>query len=618
MRFRRTFAGFLVAALALATVPPPVAAQLARTVAVPAVRPMAPGFAVVAPAAGLAHASLSLPSGLTPSPLLAVPSLRPAMVAAPVTAAAIRAAASVSAVPRSEAMAAAPRQESVPARVERLTVAAAKDAAAVPNSSASTAHGTAERGFQRLLGLRGPRSFEDRGAVDAPVVPALFRSGLRRAAGRVNAVQEESTPAPKTPDAVETRLYIAGTALFKVGAESLGLAVPLIALVVFGQAKWAAGMAMGWGLAQIIGSSVGGGLLDRNSATKVLTWSIGLQAVTVAGLLSLFAAQAVLGVPLAHPAAILSLHVATGILAGVSDTARQVIPPTLIGDDGQDLKVFNSKVHIAYEIAGVTGALLAGVLIRMFGVVPVLALHPPAFLLAAWAFSRMKASPVGESAARSAAGGVARILARAWEDLKAGAAAVRSSQLVLWASLALAVPLVLHRLLESLLIPVAAKTLLGDPSAAAWLMGASNFGELIGAVLLMRTNLSDSAPAKLRSPFWVGLMSVGLLGVWVFTFAPSVWWILPFVAFRALSWAASDLSLRSKLQESLAPELRGRTFGFLTAAAFGMVLLSSLALGLLFDAFPAASVFLGLNAGLTLAAIGLFYAARRLASTYKK
>lgn len=517
-----------------------------------------------------------------------------------------------------------PSVESIPKRLERLSEGATGDLKVLPSAGASESRGTAETGFNRLLGAPSarpvPASFSD---APAPAVRPLFRGGLKPASA--NPAAEPSAPAAPAsaaPSKSSIRSYVLGTAAMKIGIEALGLAVPLIALTVFGQAKWAAVMAMGWGLSQIIGSSIGGGILDRSSPTKVLSRTMMLQAGTVGTLLALFIAQSLTGIAFAQPIAVFALHVITGVLAGVADTARQVIPPAVVGPDGQDLKVFNSKVHVAYEVAGVTGAILTGLAIKAFGLVPALLIHPPMLLLAAWLFMRLKLAPAAAPHAPAAAGSLLGRLkggaGRAWADLKAGAAAVKGSRVVFWAAIALVIPLLLHRLLESLLIPIAAKVVLADPSVAAWIIAASNFGELLGAFWLMRANRDESKPSKLRSPFWIRLMSVGILGLWTFSLAPNLWFILPAVAFGSLSWAASDLSLRSKIQESLPAELRGRTFGFLTAAAFALVLLVSATLGFAFDAFSAGPTFWAVNAVLTLVVGGLLFAASRLAKTYPK
>ncbi|MBI5595338.1 MAG: MFS transporter [Elusimicrobia bacterium] len=616
----------LLAALLAGTIafPAPTFAQFARSapvrvqstpvVVAPLQAPQlaAPSFAQL-PLGGVPSLTApNLPS-VMPTLNMPAPQVRAAAAAQAAAVAAQSLAPSARATPKAEAK--APLAQ----RIQALSQAAAKDLQALPAASTNESHAAAETGFARLIGVE----LAGRSAADAALPIAApsrtLRSGLARPSRAANkAAAETAAPAPDSLKNPQVRWYLAGTALFKVGMEALGLAVPLIALTVFGQATMAAALAMGWGLSQIVGSSVGGGLLDRKAPAKVLKWSMGLQALSVGTLLSLFVVQSSFGIPLALPAVIFGLHVVTGVLAGVADTARQVIPPLLVGSEGKRLKVFNSKVHVAYEVAGVAGALLTGVLISAFGLVPALILHPPAYLLAAWAFSRLKLADNPAAAAAAPAGNLLESVKRAWADLKAGFVAVKGSKVVFWAAVALVLPLVLHRLLEGLLVPIAAKTLLGAPSVAAWIIAASNFGELMGAFFLMKANMSDAEASKLRSPFFIRLMAAGVLALWVLNFAPSFWFILPAVAFGSFSWAASDLSLRSKIQETLPPAVRGRAFGFLTAAAFAVVLAASFGLGLLFDALPAAPVFWGVNAALTLMAVGLFYAAKKLAATYPK
>lgn len=608
----RHLAVLLSAVLACFSAPPQAWAQFART-ATPVRGPVVP----TTPAA-LALPKLSSP-GLSPTlglsalpsalPSLSLPAVSPSISLSPVVErAGVRAAVA-------PAIATPAAVEPLPKKIERLAEAATADLQGLPSAGASESRGTAETGFNRLLGAPSARPVSAPFAeATTPSPRSFFRSGLRPAQ---NAAAPESAPA--APSKSSVRAYVAGTAAMKIGIEALGLAVPLIALTVFGQAKWAAVMAMGWGLSQIIGSSIGGGILDRSSPTKVLSRTMMLQAATVGTLLALFIAQSLTGIAFAQPIAVFALHVVTGILAGVADTARQVIPPAVVGPDGKDLKVFNSKVHVAYEVAGVTGAILTGLAIKAFGLVPALLIHPPMLLLAAWLFTRLKLAPAVTNHVPAAGSWHEKVkggAGRAWADIKAGAAAVKGSRVVFWAAIALVIPLLLHRLLESLLIPIAAKTLLADPSVAAWIIAASNFGELLGAFWLMRANRNESKPSKLRSPFWIRLMSLGILGLWTFSVTPSLWFILPAVAFGSLSWAASDLSLRSKIQESLPAELRGRTFGFLTAAAFALVLLVSATLGFAFDAFSAGPTFWALNAVLSAVVLGLLFAASRLAKTY--
>jgi hypothetical protein len=356
-----------------------------------------------------------------------------------------------------------------------------------------------------------------------------------------------------------------------------------------------------------------------------LAWSFALQALTVAALIGLFAADKFLpgiaGFPLVNPISLLILYSLAGGFMGVSDTARQVSPPEIAGTNQRTLKIFNAKTHIAYEIAGVLGAILTGVIIANFGIMPALLIHPPAYLLAAWVFSRIKIAPRAQFAPESIRSKASRIfgkngaIARAYRDIVDGAKAVLSSAVFRWSTLALIVPLVTHRLLEGLLIPITAKSLLADPSAAAWIIGASNFGELLGAILLMRALLSTKGEAKrFRSSFWVRLMTIGSLGIIGLTFAQSIplWVILGLIGFRSMTWATSELSLRSKLQNGLPKQMRGRAFAFISAVAFGLILSVSMGVGFLMDFLPQISVFYGIDIALVALAVVLFLSASRL------
>jgi len=107
-------------------------------------------------------------------------------------------------------------------------------------------------------------------------------------------------------------------------------------------------------------------------------------------------------------------------------------------------------------------------------------------------------------------------------------------------------------------------------------------------------------------------MSIGILGLWSLNYAPTLLVILPMVAFGSMTWAASDLSLRSKLQNAFPRRYRGRAFGFLGALAFALVLSASLGLGILMDLMAHYPVFFGVNAVFTVLAVALFFAARAL------
>ncbi len=513
------------------------------------------------------------------------------------------------------------------AGVAALQRTADEDASALRERTGASLRSGAAADFDRLLGIRTQARRPDIGEAARPAGRSSLpgpRNGLLPPDNLPSTPSSEVEPPalptapPSASRAATLRRYLAGTAIFKVGMEALGLAVPLLALTVFGQVKWAAMMAVGWGLSQAVFGSLAGSLLDKRDPVSVLSGAMRLQAAAGGGLLALYGLDLLLPalLPFAafNPVTVFLLYSLAGGALGMADVARQVIPPHIIGGDEKAIKLFNARTHIAYEVAGVAGALLAGWAISAFGLGAALLLHPPAYLLAAWVFSRIKlgearpapATGAGEDAPRPDKG-----WKRAWEDLKEGAGAVLSHRAFRWGMLALVLPMVLHRLLESLLIPVAAQTFLADPAKAAWIIGASNFGELLGAVFLARSIQSDKNP---RTAFWVKLMALGLLGLWSLFLGQGLALLLPLVAFSSLSWAASDLSLRGKLQAALPESVRGRSFAFISAAGFLSVLVLSLGVGFLMDLAARSAVFLAVGAAVTAMAVLMWQASKILSA----
>ncbi len=528
------------------------------------------------------------------------------------------------------------RAEKLESRLSALAAHSGRDFARASSSAGESAYGIGRENFARITGEAAAHAGAVNAAVPRSAVSGESKSlpretGLRQAASGGEAAPAPDYKAPQAPAPVpdaarksQIRTYLLGTAAFKIGMEALSVSVPLLALTVFGSATWAAVLAMGWGSAQIIFSSMAGGLVDRTSPSKVLAWAMRLQAAAIGTLISLFAVDHFLpglfGFPLAGPYVLFALYSLAGGFMGAAETARQVMAPALVGEHEHGVKRFNAKVHIAYEIAGVAGALLTGLIISQLGLLTALILHPPAYLLAAWIFIRLNIP--GRAAAPAAAGPAGRkqwaivraagAVRRAFSDLWTGMRTLASHPVYRWGALALILPVVMHRLLEGILLPVAAKTLLGAPAMSAWLMAASNAGELIGAILLLRALNKDGGEEKFRSHVWVRVAAFGLLGVWVFALYPQLAFLLPLVAFRSLTYAASDLSLRSKLQNALPPSLRGRVFGFIAATAFSLILGASYGLGRMLDAFGAGPVFIGVGVAATLLAALMFYAGLKL------
>jgi len=530
--------------------------------------------------------SFSTPLSLMSSPMLSSPlsSLTPAVAAAPALQAAVSPASlSAVAVPRIEAAKPSP----LAVRVE----AASALTKALPDIPLAAAPAAAARSFSLLTGEALARR-SDSGAVLA--APAHFDSPFLSAA-----TPAPRSPAPSPETSKNVRRMMVGTAVMKSGMETITLSVPMLALTAFGGISAVAGLVVVYGLSQAVFAAMAGGLADRFSARKVLAGAVLAQAALVGTLIAVGALGA-LSMPTLIP-----LYLLIGGVTGVIETTRHSIPTLLLGQDEAALKKYNAKLHISYEVAGVIGALSAGALIAFVGPLWSLAIQPPAFALAAWYFWRVRHPlPAGGPPAKSSALAKVRDYFR---DIKAGARLVMGDGRMRWLALAFVLPQIVHRVFENLLIPVFAKTVLENPSASAWLLTASNAGELAGAAILLR--LASRFPG---SHGWVKWGALGLLLTWALAFSTSLPLLLPLILFSSLTWAASDLSLRSEVQRSVSEKEQPRAISFLYGAFVIGSSLLSLALGGLLGAMPAGVALYWICGGFSAIALAVFIASRRL------
>jgi MFS family permease len=390
-----------------------------------------------------------------------------------------------------------------------------------------------------------------------------------------------------------------GTAVMKSGMETITLSVPMLALTAFGGISAVAGLVVVYGLSQAIFAAMAGGLADRFSARKVLAGAVLAQTALVATLIGVGAVGAL------SMTTLIPLYLLIGGVTGVIETARHSIPTLLLGQDEAALKQYNAKLHISYEVAGVVGALAAGALIGFAGPLWSLAIQPPAFALAAWYFWRVRHALPEASA--PAAGGIRGRITDYFKDIKAGSKLVLGDGRMRWVALAFVLPQIVHRVFENLLIPVFAKTVLDNPAASAWLLTASNAGELAGAAVLLR--LASRFPS---SHGWVKWGALGLLLTWALAFSTSLPLLLPLILFSSLTWAASDLSLRSEVQRTVSEKDQPRAISFLYGAFVIGSALVSLALGGLLGALPTALALIWICGGFSVLAAVVFFASRRL------
>jgi len=514
----------------------------------------------------------------TPLPLMNIP-LAPSI--APISAPAVAVSVSVSAV------AAAPALQAVasPASLTPSLAAALAVTASLPNLPLTAAPQAAAQSFSLLTG-EAPALRPDLSA------PPTFEPRFRP-------LSSPSAPTPSPETSQNVRRMMTGTAVLKSGMETITLSVPLLALSTFGGISAVAGLVVIYGLSQAIFAATSSGLSDRFSARKVLAGAVLTQAALVSTLLAVGVCGAL------SMSTLIPLYLLIGGVTGVIETTRHSIPTLLLGQDEAALKRYNAKLHISYEVAGVAGALAAGALIGFVGPLWSLAIQPPAFALAAWYFWRVR-HPV-PAAGIPVPGGVRSRVSSYFADIKAGAGLVLGDPRMRWVALAFVLPQIVHRVFEGLLIPVFAKTVLENPAASAWLLTASNAGELAGAAVLLR--LAARFPG---THGWVKWGALGLLLIWALALSTSLPILLPLIMFSSLTWAASDLSLRSEVQRSISEKDQPRAISFLYGAFVIGSALVSLALGALLGAIATPAALFWICGGFSALALIVLYAARRL------
>ncbi|KAK3303808.1 major facilitator superfamily domain-containing protein [Chaetomium strumarium] len=266
--------------------------------------------------------------------------------------------------------------------------------------------------------------------------------------------------------------------------------------------------------------------------------------------------------------AIIPVYCVSGIVYGMVELIRRVIPRDIVGGHVQKLKKMDSLVHIFYEISGTAGAFVTGlVIIPQLGNNMSFIVTPICFALAAFAwffiseldFRRAQAQTQKQkhnnnnnktSYFRAACSGLFLFAESVW----VGARILFTSRKFVWLVPGYSVALYAHRYLENNIAPQIARRYLGNSAWAQIMVGGSNLGELLGAfsVLLFTNAVQTPMP-------WLRLDALMLLIVWYvpFWYPPAgdvgqAWIVAATLCPVAYGWASGDVSLAAYIQASLA------------------------------------------------------------------
>ncbi|RHZ86498.1 hypothetical protein Glove_50g107 [Diversispora epigaea] len=407
--------------------------------------------------------------------------------------------------------------------------------------------------------------------------------------------------------------YIGGIMCFKFAYETLGISISLIAQERFPKAvalTMTPVLTATFNVMQCICSVGGAQLLIHYNTNIILAFSMFFFATFA---LILIIVEAATGGYIGAgdkwvsgnwpPGIIFAIYLPMGGCLGILELIRRVIPRDIVGENPKKLMKMDASVHIFYEVAGTAGAFASAATIKKLG--PVYALFViPVFFTAAgiiWLFIRITTSYDkrkledidGIKASRS--GGIKKVFVTYFSSIKRGFKIITSERRFIWLIPGYVLPFIFHRFIEGVIFPTFAKQVLKDGSLSGFLVAASNFGELLGAlsVFLIST--------RIRSPLpWVRLDSVTLMVLWVFPYLSvtsslnSYKWVgavFPLMMVLSAGWAAGDVSLVAYVQSRLHSVNIANEDGTSPLGCVMALLYSSYVLGYLALSIPMGKVF---------------------------
>lgn len=263
---------------------------------------------------------------------------------------------------------------------------------------------------------------------------------------------------------------------------------------------------------------------------------------------------------------IIPIYCITGIAYGMVELIRRVIPRDIVGDHVEKLQKMDALVHIFYEVAGVSGAFATGLgLIPRLGNNYSFIITPICFTAAAivWLFISSlglakdnvqdEITPIDPNTNtnyfKSLLNGVVLFV----QSFFIGAKIIFSHRKFVWLWSCYALTLYAHRYLENGIAPQLAKRYLEESEWSQIIVGASNLGELFGAIFIFIFGNFIRTPLP-----WSRLDACVLFIVWYIPFfhPPAndikyAWIIAATYLPIGFASAADDIALNSFLQSSL-------------------------------------------------------------------
>ncbi|KIY66864.1 hypothetical protein CYLTODRAFT_398145 [Cylindrobasidium torrendii FP15055 ss-10] len=375
-------------------------------------------------------------------------------------------------------------------------------------------------------------------------------------------------------------IYVAGIMLYKVGLEFFNGSITTLAADRFSEQNTFTKLGAAQGLnqaAQCVGAILIAPFIKRWHVRTVLSAAVMFFALMT---MILLVVDATTGGKIRfkttnnqvhygnwNPNAIFVIWTLSGVSYGMVELIRRVIPCDIVGGNVGKLRRMDAAVHICYEISGTAAAFASSAAISRLGNNYSFLVTPVFFALAGIVWltlgaheSRIFATrpslervEPNQSYLKMVWGGLCNFVKSTW----VGFFIVFGQVKFMWLFPGYALALYLHRFLESTLAPAFSKRVLGISAWSQILVGASNFGELLGAftVFVFADTIHSPMP-------WLRLDALMLNLVWLLPFFSTrathqvVWAWRTGACFIPISfgWAAGDVSLSAYIQSVLSTE----------------------------------------------------------------
>jgi predicted MFS family arabinose efflux permease len=337
-------------------------------------------------------------------------------------------------------------------------------------------------------------------------------------------------PAPTTAEEIPSKPpvggFIAGVLASQVVNNALHLAQPLLIMQLSGSLGKAALFSSFDTAVHMAGTLLGGWPADRIGARRLLILSTFLRGAALALIPALWLAGR-LTLILAMAA-----YTLDALVRGFTDTAAHTLPLCLADGQGAELDRLNSRYEFAFDLGGVAGPLLLGVLmISKKGLAPHIAI-PLGFVAASLMFFAVPKETNRVSSPTGAKTG----------GTLSGARLVLSSARLLWPCLGLAL-LNLYPL-RKLMSAFFAKAILSQPSSAAWVGAAFGLGGALGSLFY------NWRSERISGPAWVAAGAVGVLALAAGCLPGSLWFMMAAAFAFSLVNVGARLAVTRRLQEA--------------------------------------------------------------------